>query len=253
MYLFLGLIGIALIIFGIIKLPQYFEDKSIENLVGSKLEQINDININDLEWSSDDGNLIISGFVNSYKVKKQIDSTIAGIPELESYSNNYIVGFKSLPQEEIIKYVEQNLSAFETYDLSYQLVDEKIIIEGKTISEDEKRKIAHSLSRIPGLRVVINNIEVNSQNELSIHEMKQLINKLILPFNFNETELTIEHKAKLNEVSEYISKYHNVKLIITSCSVGENNSANLAKAKERGENIKNYLSSKGFSPKPTRS
>jgi OmpA family/BON domain len=247
LYLLLTVIAVVLIIFGIIKLPQYFEDNSNEKIIKTKLSLIQDLNVDKIKWSSSGGDIILNGSVNSSNLKKQIDSTISSILTVNNLINNLYVGVKSLPADTILHSLELSLVDYDTSNLTYQIVDDKIIIDGHIESEEEKRRISHTISTLPGIRVVINNIEVRNERQLNFTEIKDLISKSILSFGYLNTNLNSEHKSQLDQIVGYIKNYKNTLLIITACSVGENSLANKAKANERAENVANYLSAKGIS------
>ena len=246
LYLLLVFVGIFLIIFGIIKIPEYFENRTNEKLIGSKLELIKNLNIDEINWSCSDGNVQLNGIINSYPLKKQIDSAILSIPTIKNINNNLFVGVKSFPPDSILHYLELSLSNYDTSNLTYQLIDDKIIIEGQLDSEDEKRRISHIISTLPGIRIVINNTSVR-EVELSFIKVKDLIDKSILNYGYLDTELNADHKNTLDQIVEYIKNYNNAYLSITSYSIGKNSSANLAMTNERSENVAKYLSSRGIS------
>ena len=247
LYLLLTLFVIFLIILSVIKLPQYFEDKSTEKEIQSKLEQFNDLGTNEIEWFCSDGEVQISGLINSYKMKKQIDSLIIEIPTVKKLDNKLLVAIKTFPRDSIINRIEHKLSRFDTSYLTYQLNDDKIILEGRVETVDVKREIGYLVSSIPGIRVVINDIVINTHG-LSIYDIQDLVNKSILSFNYLDTDLNKENKSKLDRIINLLSWYKKSHLIITACSVGDNNAANLAKADERSKNVANYITSKGISP-----
>lgn len=245
LYLLLFVVGVFLIIFGIIKIPEYFENRTNEKLIAGKLELIKDLNINEINWSCSDGNVQLNGIINSYQIKKQIDSAILTIPTIERINNNLLVGIRSLPPDSILHSVEVSLSDFDTSNLTYQIIDDKIIIEGQVDSGDEKRRISHIISTLDGIRVVINNITIK-KNDASFLKAKDIIDKSILSFDYLNTNLNTEHKSRLDQIVEYIKNYKNALLIITAYSVGEKSLANKAKANERASNVVNYLVSKGI-------
>jgi BON domain len=247
LYLLLTIIAFTLIIYSIIKLPQYFEDNSNENIIQTKLELIQELKVDKIKWSSSDGELILNGFVNSYDLKKQIDSTISSIPTVNNLINNLYVGIKSLPADSILHSLELSLVDYDTSKLTYQIVDDKIIIGGYIDSEEEKRRISHIISTLPGIRIVINNIIALSERQLKFTEIKDLINKTILSYDYLNANLNSEDKTKLDQIVGYIKNYKNRLLIITACSVGENSLANKEKANERAENVAKYISSRGIS------
>lgn len=247
LYLFLTTIVILAVIFGIITIPQYLEDKSNEEIIENKLQLINELNIDELKWASSDGNVVLDGVINSFEVKKQIDSTIMSIPTVTNLKNNLYVGIKSSPPDSILSALKLKLNDYDTSNLTYQIIDDEIIIEGQLDSEDDKRKISHIISTIHGVRVVINNITLINENGPNITEIKDKIRKSELIFEYMNSSLNPEHKLKLNEIVSYVKDIKDAHLIITAISVGENNNANIAKANERSNNVYKFISSNGVS------
>lgn len=245
LYLIIAALGIFLIILGIIKLPQYFEDKSTETLIGNQLSEINNLDMENINWSSSNGNVEISGFIDSYKLKKQIDSTIAAISAVKKLDSQIYVALRNYPQDSVMANIRESLSGYDTTTLTYQLIDNKIIVEGQVETDDHKRRVAHLISNVPGISVVINNLIVAKGTEYFDY-IKDEIGKTILGYGFLDSDLTSIHKTKLDKIVGYLTNYKNTLLIITACSVGNNSAANLSKAHERAEDVANYISSKGI-------
>ncbi|MCB9250460.1 MAG: BON domain-containing protein [Ignavibacteriales bacterium] len=199
-YLLLGMLFLIIIIFAIIKLPPYFADKSTNEIIKAKLESVPKLNLEKINWNTENGEVTLSGLVNSYETKNEILNQLKTIPEVKKVNNNLGIIFPTSAQEVISSNIKKSFGTFDldkNYDLTYQVNNDEVTIEGKVSTDEQKRNISFIVSQVPGVRIVLNNIIVSGKTIIPQIDTLDSIKNLKIYFDFGKSELSEIHRKNL--------------------------------------------------------
>ncbi|MCB9209649.1 MAG: BON domain-containing protein [Ignavibacteriales bacterium] len=243
-YLLFSILAIILIVIGIIKIPQYFTEKSIDQQIKSKISVIDGVDLENISWQNNNGKVILSGMVNNFDLRSRVDSAVNSIKDIESFKNNLGVLFIRENPESIITEIKKDLAGIDTENISYQVKEDYVIVEGLAESEDTKMKISNIIAKVPGVRIVINNLNVKNA-KWDLVEFEKLLNNKILYFEIGKSELTNEHIDELKLILMYLKNNSSLKINIKGFSDGAKTISNLDNAKSRAQSTSDYLTSQG--------
>jgi outer membrane protein OmpA-like peptidoglycan-associated protein len=248
-YLLMAVLFIIIIIYSVINIPKYFQEITLDEIITKKLMTISGLNINDIQWTQENSNYFLHGIVNSYNIRNKVDSIFNTIPEIKNTNNNLGVLFFNFPADSITKNINATLinSGYNAIsNISFQTIEDKVIISGEVEKLEDKREIGFLISQVPGVRIVENNLEFTGQSNLTDEQALNLISNMKLYFDFGKTEINKNHIKQLDQVIPYI-KDNNLELIVKGFSdVVGTSDTNLLFAKKRAINVVKYLSSRGI-------
>ncbi|MBK7106881.1 MAG: OmpA family protein [Ignavibacteriae bacterium] len=251
LYAFGILLLFILMIIGIFTLPKYFREKSISDMLTEKFNTLNKTDVENLTWEVENRNLNIGGTIPSFSVKNKIDSLISSIPEIEKVNNNLGIILPIVAQKEIsdkIKNILSKSNYAENRNLNFAIDKDEITLSGEVLTIEEKLKLGFEISQIAGIRILINNLEVLENLNLSESEAINNLNQTVINFGVNQTRLTKTHTKLLEPIIPFLRKYQNYKVeVIGILDKTGNKEINLKKSNERIENVINFLTSQGIS------
>lgn len=182
--------------------------------------------------------------VNNFDLRSRVDSAVNSIKDIESFKNNLGVLFIRENPESIITEIKKDLAGIDTENISYQVKEDYVIVEGLAESEDTKMKISNIIAKVPGVRIVINNLNVKNA-KWDLVEFEKLLNNKILYFEIGKSELTNEHIDELKLILMYLKNNSSLKINIKGFSDGAKTISNLDNAKSRAQSTSDYLTSQG--------
>lgn len=252
LYLLAFIFIFFLVIYSIIKIPAYFKDQSTNEIIKTKLESIPQLDLKNISWQSESGEVTLSGIINSYEMKNKIINELKSIPEVTKINNKLGIIFPVFSADSITAGIKKSLSNFELnkdYKITYQVNEDVVIVDGEIGTIEHKRNIGFVLSQVPGVRVVINNLKILDSIHKSELDIIQQLSNIKLYFDFGKIELNENHIEQLKPIISYLQNNSNISLVIKGFSDGEANNSNLTIAKKRAKSVADYLISNKVDPK----
>jgi len=247
LYLFFGILGIIFVLISFLTLPDYFRDKSIDKIISVKLGSIPNLQMEKINWTNNSGNFTLSGVVNSVKMKSTIDSVIGTISQIKNCNNQIGVLFVSVAPDSLLNNIRSVIQKMSANKVTCQIIDDQVVLEGFVDLDVDRLDLGYQISKIPGVRIIINNIKVDRVYNFSDEESKNLIKRIKLYFQFEKTEVTKTHIGQLDSIVPYIRRNPNLSIKIKGYSdnIG-NKETKLWFAKQRASHVANYLTSQGI-------
>lgn len=178
----------------------------------------------------------IPGYLVSKKIQDKTEKTTESIPELSS--------------EDVISQIHQRMSQVEGLkNLAPKFIvdNNQVTIEGMVPSIEIKRKLGYLVSEISGVRVVINNLEVQDDQEVLFENAKSFLDSCMIYFNVAGETIPQKEYQKLTEVFNCTRGLNNIELVIKGYSDNLADSAyNLRLSEQRARSVSSYLTSIGF-------
>lgn len=246
-YLLFGILAIVLIIIGIINIPQYLENRRINNEINDKLSEISEVNLDKISWDTSNEKIIFSGSVPSFILRSRIDSALNTITGIKNIENNIQIVHQVLSPDSIMLLINTKLSQFNLEKIKYQLIGGKIFLSGEAENEDQRLIVGDVIANVPGVSVVINNIIPKKQYISALTKLEELLGELHLDFYFGKTDLSESNKNQLDIVIPLLEKVKNKVILITGYSDNKGNTeTNLLIAKKRANAVGKYLEAKSI-------
>ena len=177
----------------------------------------------------------IPGFITNWKTQNASRKTTEAIPNLSSH--------------EMINHILQRMSQsadFQNIQPDFIVEDNHVTIEGKVPSIEIKRKLGYLVSEIARVKIVINNLEVNKNIELSIEEIRVFLRENMICFEADDAVIPEFEFGKLNTIIEYLAGCEDT-LAIKGYSDNLADSAyNLNLSEQRAQSVADYLTARGF-------
>jgi outer membrane protein OmpA-like peptidoglycan-associated protein len=178
----------------------------------------------------------IPGYFASRKIQSKIEKTTESIPILSS--------------QDVINQIYQRISQVEDFqNLAPKLIvdNNQVTIEGKVPSIEIKRKLGYLVSEISSVRVVINNLEVQDDQQVLFEHAKSFLDSCMIYFDVDGETIPQKEYQKLTEVVNCVRGLNNIKLVIKGYSDNLADSVyNLRLSEHRARSVSNYLTSRGF-------
>ncbi|MBK8946302.1 MAG: BON domain-containing protein [Ignavibacteriae bacterium] len=251
LYAFGILFGFILLIIAIFTLPKYFREKTISDKVEEKFTLLNKAEIENIKWEVENRDLNLNGVIPSFSVKNKIDSLISTISEIEKINNNLGIILPIVDEKIISENVKNILSKSEISEnqkITFEIDNDEVTLLGNISTIEEKLKLGFDISQINGIRVLINNLEVLENSNLSEADAIKILNETVINFDVNKTSLTKTHIEILEKIIPFLQKNNHLKIeIIGILDKTGNKNVNLQKSNERIESVINYFNTQGIS------
>lgn len=239
-WLGLFVLVLAVLILAIIMVPDYLSRRDLQKRVQLQLEAYPELTNQPLSFEFENGNLIVSGYVATPEAKNGIDSVLQLVNGVRAVENDVRV---RRPSPELEAAIRQKLAT-----LSQQTgILPQIIIEGDLVhltgeapSFEIKHEIGYRISKIPGVRVVNNDISVN--HDKSITYIRNFIESQIIYFAVNESKLSPENREILDQVVQRLQQHPELRLVIKGFSDDQADSTyNLDISRQRAQAVAAYF------------
>lgn len=240
--LFLGLP--ILLFFAGKKAYHHFNDQKIQQLVSTRLENDADLATvaPEIDLKIHQGQVILNGDIPSPRISARFDSVLREEPRVKNIINHlrYV-----RPSEKILQDIGRKLIRFrDVAELSPKFVIEKdhVFIEGTAPNSDVKREIGFVVREVEGVNFVINNMAL-SDDEFRI--LQQRFDRKIIPFEFNEAQLTEQQLAMLDSIPDLMQKFTGYVLYVRGFTDDQGTlDYNRILSEKRAKIVADYLNSK---------
>lgn len=248
--LLFSIVLICLTIIAFTKIPDYLANRKTQNLVKAKIEAIPELNRQNIKYRASNGWLTIRGNVSTFRQREQIDSLVQTVTGITGFDNYLTISDTEEYSQEIINTIHQQLSQsveFRNLNPKFIVANSQVTIEGKAPNHKIKRDLGFLVSEIAGIKVVINNLEVIKNNELSFDEIKHYLRQKTVCFKMDSTVTPENEYAKLDSIFNRISTLEDIELVIKGYSDDLADSAyNVRLTEQRARTVANYFASRGF-------
>ena len=176
------------------------------------------------------------GYLASIKGGQQIEQPIGTTGKLNA--------------RDVIAQIQQQMS--QSADLKnlkpdFIVEDQQVIIEGKVPSVAIKRKLGYLVSEVDDVKVVINNLEIAGDHDVSFAEIREFLSQNMVCFDANTPTIPADEYAKLDSIFNAINLLDSIKLVIRGYSDSLADSAyNLRLSEQRAARVSDYFIAKGF-------
>jgi len=155
----------------------------------------------------------------------------------------------NLSSHELINQIFQRMyqsTDLRTLQPDFIVVDNQVTIEGKAPSIEIKRKLGYLVSEIAGVKIVINNLEVHKNKELSTEAIRAFLRENMICFGADDAVIPEIETGKLDTIIEYLAGCEDT-LAIKGYSDNLADSAyNLDLSEQRAQTVADYLTARGF-------
>jgi len=249
-YVLIFFVLLAIAVFVVRKIPVYLSGRKLQHSIESKIASIPDLSSEDIKCRISNGWLTVSGFVPSVRHISLVDSVAREIPEINGFHNRLIVGDEPAFAAEVIRQIKQRMSGSTALrDLTPRFIIEhdQIIIEGSAPDLQAKREIGFIASEIPGIRFIVNNLEIHDEKQFSLEEIRTMVQQHIVSFQVNDATIAESETEKLDAVLKCVQNLSDIKLIVKGYS--DNSSTpdyNLNLSRQRAQVAADYLMRRNY-------
>ena len=238
---------IVLLIFTALKGPDYLASRKIQKIVNAKIDATPGLKQQKIDYKTSKRWVTVSGSVNSFKLKDDIDSLIHSIQGIKGVYNRLVV---LIPEKEILQQIEQEISRSEhlRYLAPRFIIEaDQVIIEGEVPNLEIRRELGYVVSEIIGVRVVINNLQLMKKKQFSTEKVRKFLSEHTIYFDVNSITISEAQIDKINAILEFVKGLDNIKLVVRGYSDNSSTSDyNLRLSEQRAQDAANYFISGDF-------
>ena len=241
---------LAIAFFAIRKIPVFLSGRKMQHSIASKIASIPELRSEEIKCSLSNGWLTVSGHVTSIQHLNIVDSVAREIHGIKGFHNRLIVSDENDFAAEVIRQIRQKLSqsaSLRHLTPRFIIEHDRIIIEGNAPDLQAKREIGFIASETPGIRIVINNLEIHGEKQLSLEEIRSMLRQQIVSFQVNDATISDNETEKLDAVLNCVQNLADIKLIVRGYS--DNSSTpeyNLNLSQQRAQVAAEYLLSRDY-------
>ena len=249
-YVLIFFVLLAIAVFAVRKIPVYLSGRKLQHSIESKIASIPELRSEDIKCRISNGWLTVSGFVPSVRHISLVDSVAREIPEIKGFHNRLIVGDEPALAAEVIRQIRHKMSGSTALrDLAPRFIIEhdQIIIEGSAPDLQAKREIGFIASEIPGIRFIVNNLEIHGEKQFSLEEIRTMVQQHIVSFQVNDATIAESETEKLDAVLKCVQNLSDIKLIVKGYS--DNSSTpdyNLNLSRQRAQVAADYFMRRNY-------
>jgi len=233
---------IVLLIFTALKGPDYLASRKIQKTVNAKIDAIPGLEQQEIDYKTSKRWVTVSGSVNSFKLKDDIDSLIHSIQGIRGVYNRLVV---VIPEKEILQQIEQRISQSELLRYlapRFIIEADQVIIEGMVPNFEIRRELGYLVSEIAGVRVVINNLQLLKKKQISTEKVRAFLSEHTIYFDVNSITISDAQIDKINAILEFVKELDDLKLVLRGYSDNSSTSDyNLKLSEQRAQDAADYL------------